>query len=142
MRCEHRDCLTGSSKPSKQLTPVLPARLVTTSGSLGIFVAFARQEDPAIILENGFWHSPNVFVNIYLFSPGNTRANLCCVDKKGVLSWPNPKTEKVFFPQEQSTQPHNYQLVLSPSIGNDAMFEEIKLERNSSLQHNQSVVRA
>ncbi|KAK3874234.1 hypothetical protein Pcinc_020807 [Petrolisthes cinctipes] len=36
--------------------------------------------------------------------------NLCCVDKKGVLSWPNPKTEKVFFPQEQSTQPHNYQL--------------------------------
>ncbi|KAK3873527.1 hypothetical protein Pcinc_021495 [Petrolisthes cinctipes] len=36
--------------------------------------------------------------------------NLCCVDKKGVLSWPNPKTEKVLFPQEQSTQPHNYQL--------------------------------
>ncbi|KAK3883861.1 hypothetical protein Pcinc_011829 [Petrolisthes cinctipes] len=29
--------------------------------------------------------------------------------------------------------------VLSPSIGNDAMFEEIKLERNSSLQHNQRV---
>ncbi|KAK3880868.1 hypothetical protein Pcinc_014667 [Petrolisthes cinctipes] len=36
--------------------------------------------------------------------------NLCCVDKKGVLSWPNPKTEKGFFSQEQSTQPHNYQL--------------------------------
>ncbi|KAK3881152.1 hypothetical protein Pcinc_014400 [Petrolisthes cinctipes] len=65
--------------------------------------------------------------------------NLCCVDKKGVLSWPNPTTEKVFFPQEQSTQPHNYQLVISPSIGNDGMFEEIKLERNSSLQHNQRI---
>lgn len=22
---------------------------------------------------------------------------LCCVDKKGVLSWPNPTAEKVFF---------------------------------------------
>ena len=22
---------------------------------------------------------------------------MCCVDKKGVLSWPNPTAEKVFF---------------------------------------------
>lgn len=22
---------------------------------------------------------------------------LCCVDKKGILSWPNPTAEKVFF---------------------------------------------
>ncbi|KAK3885508.1 hypothetical protein Pcinc_010249 [Petrolisthes cinctipes] len=39
----------------------------------GHSIAFARQEDPATIMKNGFWHSPNVFVNKYLFSPGNTR---------------------------------------------------------------------
>ncbi|KAK3884941.1 hypothetical protein Pcinc_010784 [Petrolisthes cinctipes] len=39
----------------------------------GHSIAFARQEDPATIMKNGFWHSPNVFVNKYLFCPGNTR---------------------------------------------------------------------
>lgn len=27
---------------------------------------------------------------------------LCCVDKKGILSWPNPTAEKVFFLQNTS----------------------------------------
>lgn len=39
----------------------------------GHSIAFARQEDPATIMKNGFWHSPNVFVNKYLFSPRNTK---------------------------------------------------------------------
>lgn len=37
------------------------------------------------------------FLNInYLFKA------LCCVDKKGILSWPNPTAEKVFFLQNSS----------------------------------------
>lgn len=32
----------------------------------------------------------------YLFKK-NFNQVLCCVDKKGVLSWPNPTAEKVFF---------------------------------------------
>ncbi len=27
---------------------------------------------------------------------------LCCVDKKGILSWPNPTAEKVFFLRDSS----------------------------------------
>lgn len=38
----------------------------------GHSIAFARQEDPTTIMENGFWHSPNVFINKYLFSPRNS----------------------------------------------------------------------
>lgn len=29
---------------------------------------------------------------------------LCCVDKKGILSWPNPTAEKVFFLHESADQ--------------------------------------
>ncbi|XP_039753975.1 transmembrane protein 94 isoform X3 [Pararge aegeria] len=32
---------------------------------------------------------------------------LCCVDKKGVLSWPNPTAEKVFFLRNSSPTSHN-----------------------------------
>ncbi|KAK3890520.1 hypothetical protein Pcinc_005537 [Petrolisthes cinctipes] len=39
----------------------------------GYSIAFPQQEDPATIMKNGFWQSPNGFVNKYLFSPGNTR---------------------------------------------------------------------
>jgi len=28
---------------------------------------------------------------------------LCCVDKKGILSWPNPTAEKVFFLRNANT---------------------------------------
>lgn len=30
---------------------------------------------------------------------------LCCVDKKGILSWPNPTAEKVFFLRNSETEP-------------------------------------
>ena len=30
--------------------------------------------------------------------------SFCCVDKKGILSWPNPTAEKVFFMRTDSTQ--------------------------------------
>ncbi|XP_050346220.1 transmembrane protein 94 isoform X2 [Nymphalis io] len=32
---------------------------------------------------------------------------LCCVDKKGILSWPNPTAEKVFFLRNSSPLSHN-----------------------------------
>ncbi|XP_045449004.1 transmembrane protein 94 [Melitaea cinxia] len=32
---------------------------------------------------------------------------LCCVDKKGILSWPNPTAEKVFFLRNSSPTSHN-----------------------------------
>lgn len=32
---------------------------------------------------------------------------LCCVDKKGILSWPNPTAEKVFFLRDPSSTPSN-----------------------------------
>ena len=35
---------------------------------LGHSIAFARGLDPQDILKNGFWHSPNVFIHIYLTS--------------------------------------------------------------------------
>ncbi|XP_017026173.1 transmembrane protein 94 isoform X1 [Drosophila kikkawai] len=31
---------------------------------------------------------------------------LCCVDKKGILSWPNPTAEKVFFLHNTEDEPH------------------------------------
>ncbi|KAH8298018.1 hypothetical protein KR018_004405 [Drosophila ironensis] len=31
---------------------------------------------------------------------------LCCVDKKGILSWPNPTAEKVFFLHNTDEEPH------------------------------------
>ncbi|KAK3883547.1 hypothetical protein Pcinc_012150 [Petrolisthes cinctipes] len=53
--------------------------------------------------------------------------NLCCVDKKGVLSWPNPTAEKVFFLKNRA---HNHISTSALSLyGDDGMFEEIKLER-------------
>ncbi|KAK7004054.1 transmembrane protein 94 [Biomphalaria glabrata] len=45
-----------------------------------------------------FWgNKPNICPNFeMLHALGNVTA-LCCVDKKGILSWPNPSAEKVFF---------------------------------------------
>ncbi|XP_026281983.1 transmembrane protein 94 isoform X2 [Frankliniella occidentalis] len=36
---------------------------------------------------------------------------LCCVDKKGILSWPNPTAEKVFFLRNASPTSHSSSLV-------------------------------
>lgn len=36
---------------------------------------------------------------------------LCCIDKKGILSWPNPTAEKVFFLRNASSTSHSSSLV-------------------------------
>ncbi|XP_034247469.1 transmembrane protein 94 isoform X2 [Thrips palmi] len=36
---------------------------------------------------------------------------LCCIDKKGILSWPNPTAEKVFFLRNASPTSHSSSLV-------------------------------
>nr|XP_053633961.1 transmembrane protein 94-like [Cherax quadricarinatus] len=40
--------------------------------------------------------------------------NLCCVDKKGVLSWPNPTAEKVFFLKNRAHNNLSSRYVLIP----------------------------
>ena len=46
--------------------PLTPAPAGHDVRKIGHSVAFARGLDPQEILTNGFWHSPNVFVNKYL----------------------------------------------------------------------------
>ena len=41
---------------------------------IGHSIAYLRGESPATILQNGFWHSPNVFIHKYLIS-NTTRSN-------------------------------------------------------------------
>lgn len=41
---------------------------------MGHSIAYLRGVDPATIIQNGFWHSPNVFINKYLIS-NNIRSN-------------------------------------------------------------------
>ncbi|XP_045610382.1 transmembrane protein 94 isoform X1 [Procambarus clarkii] len=55
--------------------------------------------------------------------------NLCCVDKKGVLSWPNPTAEKVFFLKNRA---HNLASSAPSLYGDNVMFEEVKSERVAS----------
>lgn len=43
-----------------------------------------------------------IFKTFFLFFKA-----LCCVDKKGILSWPNPTAEKVFFLRNSSPVSHN-----------------------------------
>ncbi|XP_032688054.1 transmembrane protein 94 isoform X2 [Odontomachus brunneus] len=68
---------------------------------------------------------------------------LCCVDKKGILSWPNPTAEKVFFLRNTNS-------TLSPSSSTGSMdnktteknqeFEETQVNSNrtSYVQHDMS----
>ncbi|XP_042882289.1 transmembrane protein 94-like isoform X5 [Penaeus japonicus] len=58
--------------------------------------------------------------------------NLCCVDKKGVLSWPNPTAEKVFFLKNRA---HNNLASSVPSLyGDDDLFQDAKREKVISPQ--------
>ncbi|XP_029633294.1 transmembrane protein 94 isoform X2 [Octopus sinensis] len=57
-------------------------------------------------------NSPVATYNINLMHILGSVTTLCCVDKKGILSWPNPSAEKVFFFSDiqQSTEnnsPHD-----------------------------------
>ncbi|CAK1595846.1 unnamed protein product [Parnassius mnemosyne] len=46
---------------------------------------------------------------------------LCCIDKKGVLSWPNPTAEKVFFLRNSSpTSPNSSKTSLVGSMGRNS----------------------
>lgn len=42
---------------------------------------------------------------------------LCCVDKKGILSWPNPTAEKVFFLQNSSKSSSRSSYIDPPNCG-------------------------
>ncbi|XP_066939113.1 transmembrane protein 94 isoform X15 [Macrobrachium rosenbergii] len=58
--------------------------------------------------------------------------NLCCVDKKGVLSWPNPTAEKVFFLKNRA---HNNLSSSVPSLyGDDDLLHEATIEKIASPQ--------
>ncbi|XP_068236058.1 endoplasmic reticulum magnesium-transporting P-type ATPase isoform X5 [Palaemon carinicauda] len=58
--------------------------------------------------------------------------NLCCVDKKGVLSWPNPTAEKVFFLKNRA---HNILSTSVPSLyGDDDLLHEATIEKIASPQ--------
>ncbi|XP_013112237.2 transmembrane protein 94 isoform X1 [Stomoxys calcitrans] len=74
--------------------------------------SFEEDDMPAFDYENLALHRSKVFRNWLQLWRGNSEllprsANLvqvlgsitalCCVDKKGILSWPNPTAEKVFF---------------------------------------------
>lgn len=74
--------------------------------------SFEEDDIPAFDYENLAMHRSKVFNNWLELWRGNSEllprsANLvqvlgsitalCCVDKKGILSWPNPTAEKVFF---------------------------------------------
>ncbi|XP_058988046.1 transmembrane protein 94-like isoform X1 [Musca domestica] len=74
--------------------------------------SFEEDDMPAFDYENMALHRSKVFRNWLQLWRGNSEllprsANLvqvlgsitalCCVDKKGILSWPNPTAEKVFF---------------------------------------------
>ncbi|XP_050731549.1 transmembrane protein 94-like isoform X3 [Eriocheir sinensis] len=95
----------------------------------------------------------HVFATMCGTQPGPTRTanilhalasvtNLCCVDKKGVLSWPNPTAEKVFFLKNRG---HNNINNSAPSLyGDDGMFEdEGHLQRslpNNATKESESVL--
>ncbi|KAJ1527966.1 hypothetical protein ONE63_007896 [Megalurothrips usitatus] len=52
---------------------------------------------------------------------------LCCVDKKGILSWPNPTAEKVFFLRNASPTSHSSSLVSEDA----AMYTDMGAVANS-----------
>ena len=55
-----------SCEQEKLLDPIHPAG--HDIRKIGHSIALYRQVEPAEILKNGFWHSPNVFVHKYLIS--------------------------------------------------------------------------
>ncbi|XP_049853191.1 transmembrane protein 94 isoform X3 [Schistocerca gregaria] len=72
---------------------------------------------------------------------------LCCVDKKGILSWPNPTAEKVFFLRNTSrpTKSLSHESVATgqgeqkQQIVNQDSAEEEKLSKSSQLKHDTHV---
>lgn len=63
---------------------------------------------------------------------------MCCIDKKGILSWPNPTAEKIFFlssldKQVQETK-HTEESFQSPdhSVKVETSTEGAKTEKSKS----------
>ncbi|XP_032591882.1 transmembrane protein 94 [Drosophila grimshawi] len=54
---------------------------------------------------------------------------LCCVDKKGILSWPNPTAEKVFFLHNSDEEPQDDASQLSMSTQSDNVNDVENKER-------------
>ncbi|XP_062120729.1 transmembrane protein 94 isoform X2 [Drosophila sulfurigaster albostrigata] len=54
---------------------------------------------------------------------------LCCVDKKGILSWPNPTAEKVFFLHNTEEEPQDDGSQMSMSTESDNVDDEENKER-------------
>ncbi|XP_003739856.1 transmembrane protein 94 [Galendromus occidentalis] len=75
-----------------------------------------------------FWHS-GVFLEAFA-----SATNLCCVDKKGILSWPNAIPEKVFFLRQQAIDPEteNDEQRLAQTIANQAKAEVLDLTLRGS----------
>nr|XP_026490930.1 transmembrane protein 94 isoform X1 [Vanessa tameamea] len=59
---------------------------------------------------------------------------LCCVDKKGILSWPNPTAEKVFFLRNSSPLSHNSSKTsLNGSMGHQS---QTNLDQDGDIKQN------
>lgn len=54
---------------------------------------------------------------------------LCCVDKKGILSWPNPTAEKVFFLHNTAEEPQDDNSNLSMETESETAVDEEEKER-------------
>lgn len=50
---------------------------------------------------------------------------LCCVDKKGILSWPNPTAEKVFFIRDSSEKTSKSQSSLESEVKFHILYVKI-----------------
>lgn len=66
---------------------------------------------------------------------------LCCVDKKGILSWPNPTAEKVFFltnskQQSQSAESLNSEVFNNNTTPkNSAQWHQVSDDTDDNLLH-------
>ena len=56
------------------------------------------------LLDTLLGRSKSPFRTENLFQTLSSVTALCCVDKKGILSWPNPTAEKVFFLRNESQE--------------------------------------
>lgn len=72
-----------------------------------------------------FPHEPHPLLALSL--PLLSSQALCCIDKKGILSWPNPTAEKVFFLRNSGPSSQNSSKTsLVGSIGpNDSTPEKV-----------------
>ncbi|XP_063445351.1 transmembrane protein 94-like [Mytilus trossulus] len=60
--------------------------------------------------------------------------SLCCVDKKGILSWPNPTAEKVFFLSSNTKKPAEENIAINTSFSSGEK-SKIQTSAYGSLSH-------